>query len=92
MKCAVCQAANINTRWSDCPGIGCSSFQLSSVKVHEGSVLHAQAMLEWASVANNPEALHLARIVANAIDGESTRILACMKILYHLVIHDRAIN
>ena len=34
----------------------------------------------------------MARIVANAIDAESVRILACMKILYHLVVHDRAIN
>ena len=92
MKCAACQAANVNTRWSDRPGIGCSSFQLSSIKEHEGSVLHAHAMLRWASMANNPKALRMARVVANAIDAESARILACMKILYHLVVHDRAIN
>ena len=92
MKCAACQAANVNTRWGDCPGIGCSSFQLSSVKEHEGSALHAHAMLRWAPMANNPEALRLARVVANAIDAESARILACMKILYHLVVLDRAIN
>ena len=34
----------------------------------------------------------MARVIANAIDVEPTRILACMKILYHLVVHDRAIN
>ena len=49
-------------------------------------------MLQWALVANNPEALCMARIIANAIDVESARILACMKILYHFVVHDRAIN
>ena len=43
-------------------------------------------------MANNPKALHIGQIIDNAIDVESTRILACMKILYHLVIHDRAIN
>ena len=43
-------------------------------------------------MANNPKTLRVARIVANAIDVESARILASMKILYHLVVHDRAIN
>ena len=75
MKCAACHAANVNTRWSDCPGIRCSSFQLSSIKKHEGSVLHAHAMLRWALVANNPETLRMARVVANAIDVEFARIL-----------------
>ena len=92
MKCAPCQAANINTRWNDRPNIECNSFQLSSIKEHEGSALHAHAMLRWAPVANNLKALRMARIVANAIDAESARILACMKILYHFVVHDRAIN
>ena len=45
MKCATFQGANVNTRWGDRPGIGCSFFQLSSVKEHEGSALHAHAML-----------------------------------------------
>ena len=49
-------------------------------------------MLRWVPVANNPKALRMARIVANAVDTEFARILAYMKILYHLVVHDRAIN
>ena len=92
MKCVAYQTANVNTDWGDHPGIGCNSFQLSFIKEHESSALHAHAMLQCALVANNPEALRMARIVANAIDTKSARILAYMKILYHLVVHDRAIN
>ena len=92
MKCTACQAASVDTRWGDRLGIGCSSFQLSSIKEQEGSIFYAHAMLRWALVANNLETLRMARVVANAIDAKSARILACIKILNHLVIHDRAIN
>ena len=41
---------------------------------------------------DNIEASAIARHVVNVIDAESDRIVCYMKILYHLVINDRAIK
>jgi hypothetical protein len=91
MKCAACQAGGQNTRWGT-RREGCESLQLSAVKEHEGSTFHSHAILRWRPVRDNPEATAMARHVVNAIDAESARIICCMKILYHLVVNDRAIN
>ena len=41
---------------------------------------------------DNPKATTMARHVVHVIDAENARIICCMKIMYHLVVHDRAIN
>jgi hypothetical protein len=43
-------------------------------------------------VRDNFGAIAMARHVVNAIEAESARIICCMKMLYHLVVNDRAIN
>ena len=91
MKCATCQASDQNTRWGT-KIESWKSLQLSVVKEHEGSTLHAHAMMRWRPVKDNVEATSMARHVINVIDVESAIIVCCMKILYRLVVNDRAIN
>lgn len=49
-------------------------------------------MMRWRPVKDNHEATAIARHVINVIDVESAIIICCMKILYRLVVNDRAIK